>query len=236
MVAHDLRNPISAISTLTRIVSEEYENEEENKEFLELAQSACKDSLAMIDSIMQLSQHGRPESLHRKILNVNECVTDSVELLRFKAAEKKQAILLHTERTPQYTLADADKLGRVINNLVMNAIKFSYPNSTIAVYVRDRQAFVEVEVKDEGIGIPEELQGKVFDVFTEAKRKGTSKEGTFGLGLSICKQLVEAHDGNIWLKSKEGAGSSFYIQLHKHTMPPEPQLAYEMEALSGYHR
>jgi signal transduction histidine kinase len=218
VIAHDLRNPISAISTLTRIVSEEYENEADNKEFLEMAQSACKDSLAMIDSIMQLSQQESSQLLKRKVLDVNETIEDCIELLRFKAGEKKQEIVLHTAAAPQYVLADADKINRVVGNLVTNAIKFSFPNSTNDVYIKDEKDNVEIEVKDEGIGIPVDMQGKVFDVFTEAKRKGTSKEGTFGLGLSICKQLVEAHDGKIWLESKEGLGSSFHVQLHKHTV------------------
>ncbi|TKK66679.1 HAMP domain-containing histidine kinase [Ilyomonas limi] len=230
VIAHDLRNPISAISTLTRIVSEEYENEEDNKEFLEMAQSACKDSLAMIDSIMQLSQQNQPDTLKWCVFDINKSVLDCVELLRCKAEEKRQEIVLHTAKTPQYTLGDADKINRVVNNLVMNAIKFSFPNSTIDVYIKDKKDKVEIEVRDQGIGIPADMQAKVFDVFTEAKRKGTSKEATFGLGLSICKQLVEAHDGKIWLESKEGLGSAFYVQLHKHSLSPsqsEPELKAE---------
>jgi signal transduction histidine kinase len=230
IVAHDLRNPISAISTLTRIVSEEYENEEENQEFLEMAQSACKDSLRMIDSIMQLSQQNSSEPLKRKIFNVNEAAMECVELLRLKAHEKQQQIILHTPKVPLYTFADSDKISRVVNNLVMNAIKFSFPNSTIHVSVKDKNDNVEIEVKDEGIGIPQDMQDKVFDVFTEARRKGTSRESTFGLGLSICKQIIEAHGGKIWLESKEGLGSSFHVQLHKYLMPqPKPEL--EEEAL-----
>ena len=231
VIAHDLRNPISAISTLTRIVSEEYENEEDNKEFLEMAQSACKDSLAMIDSIMQLAEQDQPETLKRRVLDLNETVMDCVELLRYKAVEKHQEIVLHTAKAPQYTLADADKINRVVNNLVMNAIKFSFPNSTIDVYIKDNKDEVEIEVKDEGIGIPADMQDKVFDVFTEARRKGTSKEATFGLGLSICKQLVEAHDGKIWLESKEGLGSAFHVQLHKYLLSQQPGPAYKAEAV-----
>lgn len=232
VIAHDLRNPISAIGTLTRIVNEEYENEADNKEFLEMAQSACKDSLAMIDSIMQLSQQGHDEALKRRVLEVNETVLDCVELLRFKAEEKKQLIVMHTTNTPQYTFADADKLNRIVTNLVMNAIKFSYPNSKIDVYVKDKKNDVEIEVKDEGIGIPADMQDKVFDVFTEAKRKGTAKEATFGLGLSICRQLVEVHGGKIWLESKEGLGSAFHVQLHKHMLQHhQPELEIEKEAV-----
>ncbi len=230
IVAHDLRNPISAISTLTRIVCEEYENEEENKEFLEMAQSACKDSLKMIDSIMQLSQQNSSEPLNQKVFDVTEAIMECVELLRPKALEKQQEIILHTPEVPLYIFADSDRISRVVNNLLMNAIKFSFSNSTIHVFVKDKDGNVEIEVKDEGIGIPEDMQDKVFDVFTEARRKGTSKESTFGLGLSICKQIIEAHDGKIWLESKDGLGTSFYVQLHKYLMP-QPKLELEEVAV-----
>jgi len=233
VLAHDLRNPISAISTLNRIVSDEYENEEENKEFLHLAQSACKDSLTMIDSIMQLSEHDNPESLKRQVIDLNEIVTECVIMLRLKAVEKQQEIVLDTAKAQQYTFADADKISRIVNNLVANAIKFSFPESTIYVAVEDKNEHVEIKVKDEGIGIPPELHDKVFDVFTEARRKGTSKEGTFGLGLSICKQLVESHNGKIWFESREGLGTAFYVQLNKHVGPqlelePEAEIAEEI--------
>jgi signal transduction histidine kinase len=229
IVAHDLRNPVSAIATLTRIVSEEYENEEENKEFLEMAQSACKDSLRLIDSIMQLSQQNGSEPLKPKIFDVNEAVMECVELLRPKAQEKQQEIILHSPGASLYTFADNDKISRVVNNLLMNAIKFSFSNSTIYVSVEEKNDNVEIEVKDEGIGIPEDMQDKVFDVFTEARRKGTSKESTFGLGLSICKQIVEAHGGKIWLESKDGLGTSFHVQLGKYLMQ-QPKLELEEEA------
>jgi signal transduction histidine kinase len=68
-------------------------------------------------------------------------------------------------------------------------------------------------VRDQGIGIPEVLQPKVFEMFTEARRPGTAQEKSFGLGLSICRQIVEAHQGHIWLESSCGSGTTFYISL-----------------------
>ncbi len=228
VVAHDLRNPLSAISTLTRIIGEEYENEAENKEYLELMQSACKDSLNMIDSILQLSVQNKTNALTKQVLNVNKLAINCVELLRFKAEEKNQNLILHLADTPQYTFADSEKIGRIINNLVTNAIKFSHPNADIDVYVNDKETHVEIIIQDEGIGIPEHLKDKVFDVFTEAKRKGTSQEGTFGLGLSICKQLIEAHNGKIWFESVENEGTAFHILLQKE-MEKLPLPEYETE-------
>src|SRR6478752_10634349 len=108
----------------------------------------------MIDSIMQLSQHDSPESLKRSVIDVNEIVMECVIMQRLKAEEKQQEIVLHTAKTPQYTFADSERIIRVVNNLLTNAIKFSFPNSTIHVSVKDDNEHVEIEVKDDGIGIP----------------------------------------------------------------------------------
>jgi len=72
---------------------------------------------------------------------------------------------------------------------------------------------VRISVKDHGIGIPPEMKDKIFDMFTEAKRSGTAGEQSFGLGLAISKQIVEAHGGRIWFESRQGKGTTFFIDL-----------------------
>jgi len=110
-------------------------------------------------------------------------------------------------------LIDPDKIDRVVTNLVNNAIKFSNPNSVINISLSREKDEAVIAVKDHGIGIPEDKKDRVFDTFTEAKRKGTSGEQSFGLGLSICKQIIEVHKGKILVESKEGQGSSFFVRL-----------------------
>ncbi|MDO9156121.1 MAG: ATP-binding protein, partial [Sediminibacterium sp.] len=96
---------------------------------------------------------------------------------------------------------------------VTNAIKFSKPGSIVHVSLHTNDSFAEIIVKDEGIGIPEYLQSKIFDLFTTAKRKGTAGEKSYGLGLAICKKIIEMHEGFIHVESKEGLGSSFIVRL-----------------------
>ena len=108
---------------------------------------------------------------------------------------------------------DVEKFRRVIRNLITNAIKFSPEYSKIKVSAEIREGHLLVKVKDKGIGIPDQLKDKIFDPFTTAKRFGTSGEKPIGLGLSIAKQIVEAHGGEIWFKSNEGGGTSFYIEI-----------------------
>ena len=116
---------------------------------------------------------------------------------------------------PEEILISREKIWRVISNLISNAIKFSAKGSVISVSIKDLKSDVEIAVKDQGIGIPEGMQTKVFNMFTEAKRPGTAGEKSFGMGLSISKQIIDNHDGKIWLESKSGKGSTFYIRLQK---------------------
>jgi signal transduction histidine kinase len=128
-----------------------------------------------------------------------------------KAEAKHQQINLHAE---SFTLpASREKLWRVISNLISNAIKFSPDGSDIEVRTERTAEGLRISVKDFGIGIPPKIQHKIFDMFTEAKRKGTAGEQSFGLGLAISKQIVEAHGGKIGFESVEGRGTTFFVDL-----------------------
>jgi signal transduction histidine kinase len=106
-------------------------------------------------------------------------------------------------------------IWRVVSNLISNAIKFSPVGETIHLKCINESSHIQIAVADHGIGIPDEMKDKVFNMFTDAKRAGTIGEKSFGLGLSICKQIIEKHHGKIWFESKPGNGTTFYIRLPK---------------------
>lgn len=106
-----------------------------------------------------------------------------------------------------------EKLWRVVSNLMANAIKFSPEGAVIEVSLENRGQYARIAVRDHGIGIPEGMKDKLFDLFTEAKRPGTAGEQSFGMGLAISRQIVEAHDGRIWLESQPGQGTTFFVEL-----------------------
>jgi signal transduction histidine kinase len=134
-------------------------------------------------------------------------------MLVFSAKEKEINIEINITKDPIMLNADKDKIDRVISNLVTNAIKFSKRGSIIFVTLQKKDGYAEIIVKDNGIGIPKELQEKVFDLFTKAKRKGTAGEKSYGLGLAICKKIVEVPNCKINVESVEFKGSSFIIHL-----------------------
>ncbi len=214
VVAHDLRNPLSAIHTLAGVVLNEYEYEEDNREYLQLIRSACMESNQLINSILEIAENTDIKYVFEAV-DVNELLSGCIQLLGMNASEKNQRIQLITSQQKVLIYADTGKINRVIGNLVTNAIKFSPSGGCIEVSASLSEHHVLIKVKDEGIGIPEQYQDKIFNAFTDAKRVGTAGEKTFGLGLSITKQIVEKHHGRIWFESIENRGTTFFVQISK---------------------
>ncbi len=211
MVAHDLRNPISTINMVSTMINPNTMTPDEVQDYANIITSLSKNSFDLIDQLLNTNLSDEQQITKSKV-ELNSLLSQCVRLLSFKAKEKKQQIIL-SGKTELTLFADADKLTRVINNLVMNAIKFSPEESIINIktFLKGKNAIIAII--DKGIGIPVSLQNKVFDPFTSAKRPGTKGETTFGLGLYISKRIVEAHGGIIWFNSMPGNGTAFYVQL-----------------------
>ena len=212
-VSHDMRSPVnSALALVELILANPEELSEENKEYLELIKSSCSNALALTKDLLEVATV-QSDNLETELEDVTALVKNRVGLMKFRAAEKKQAIVLKITDNHISSFVNSEKLARVINNLIANAIKFSPEGAPIYVELEDQQTNFLLKVTDKGIGIPENIRGKIFDIFTEAKRFGTSGEQPFGLGLSISKQIVEAHNGKIWFESKEGEGTTFLVSI-----------------------
>lgn len=110
-------------------------------------------------------------------------------------------------------LVDAGKLEQVLNNLISNAIKFSYPHSTVEISLTVEGARVVLAVCDHGLGIPTAELAKLFKPFSRTSVKSTAGERSTGLGLTITRRLVLAHHGDLWVDSQVGQGSTFYVAL-----------------------
>jgi two-component system sensor histidine kinase VicK len=210
-VAHDLRNPIGGIASLTSVMAED-EYTDEQKELINLVKETSYNSLELINEILEATNLASID-LQLEPVEINSLAGNSVELLRFKASEKEQNILFDPLPDQQDLLISREKIWRVISNLISNAIKFSPYGASIFVKVEKEEGQIIVSVKDNGIGIPEKLKDQVFNMFTTAQRPGTAGEKSFGLGLSICKQIMEKSHGRIWFESDSENGTTFYISL-----------------------
>lgn len=209
MVAHDLRDPLGAIKNMTTFLLEDGQSIKDQKEFLSLIQTSSSALLGMITDLLATSI--TPAKMKKEIVDMKGLLFYCVDLLKFKANEKKQTISLKADDISLET--DREKIWRVISNLITNAIKFSPENASIEIEMHKKPGTVLISVKDHGRGIPDNIKNNVFNVFSSVKGAGSSGEQSFGLGLPISQQIVEALGGKIWFESKEGEGTIFYVEF-----------------------
>ncbi len=214
VVAHDVRNPITAISALSEFLKLDAANlTPDQQEYITLISEACNNALTLTKEILDAASSKETDLLTKEWIDINTLLTNSISLLRFKAADKEQELKLTLPKEPITIYADKEKIWRVINNLVVNAIKFSNQHDTIEIAASREKDTLTIAVKDNGIGIPEKYKDKIFEMFTEAKRSGTAGEKSYGLGLSISQKIIKDHGGVITFNSTEGNGTTFYITL-----------------------
>lgn len=209
IVAHDLRNPIGGIFSVASMMLEDTERPQEDRKLLELIMTSGRDSLGLVNELLQV--HVKEDGLKREPVDLGQMLHYCVDLLRHKAEAKEQQI--HLQTTSVIIPLNREKLWRVVSNLIANAIKFSPIGAAIHVGLQETAGLVSITVEDHGIGIPQEIAPKIFDMFTEAKRPGTAGEQPFGLGLAISKQIIEAHGGKLGFDSKLGIGTTFFVEL-----------------------
>lgn len=209
MVAHDLRSPVGAISSATSILEQQTGDNSEIKPWLELIRKAADQSLTQVGEIMRLDIP--LGSMKKEPVDLGLLLETCIGTLQFRAREKSQTIHLETQSI--VLLIDQEKIWRVIINLVDNAIKFSPDGSDIMIRSFREADKAVITVTDKGIGIPKHLEARLFTIDNQAKRTGTAGEGSFGLGLVIVKQIIQAHGGTITIESREGEGSVFRIEL-----------------------
>ena len=213
VIAHDLRNPIGAISSIAGMKNADAATQTKDKEWITLVDEASSRCLQLIVELLQTDLSISESSLRKEEVNLDTLLQQTVLLLAYRANEKKQHLLIADKDLPSIQ-ADKDKLARVLDNLVVNAIKFSPENATISLRAETSPKETIISVHDNGIGIPQDMAILLFEPFVNSvRRKGTSGEQSFGLGLYICRQIIEAHGGRIWFESHPGKGSTFFISI-----------------------
>lgn len=211
-VAHDLRSPVATISMLCDLVLNE-ENPVTRAEMIGFIKTSCNNSLDLVAEILEVADLSRKKEQEKKPSDITQLIKDAVAVMQLKASEKDQLIKTSLPEKSGPVQLNPEKMQRVLTNLITNAIKFSPKGAEIRVKFDHIKGRNRISVEDDGIGIPTAFRDKVFDMFTEAKRKGTAGELPYGLGLSICKQIVDAHNGRIWFDSIEQKGTIFYVEL-----------------------
>lgn len=209
MLAHDLRTPISGIKVLaeSNLNSDASEMGESD---LNRIVSNCQDTLLLMDDLLSYIQTDIEYiQLHPTELIVEQRIHFVVESFKKELIDKQ--LVVYTPSSETLFLLDPLRINQVLSNIISNAIKFSNAKGKIDIYLETTDLGLTINISDEGIGVPEDLQRNIFDVFTSSKRLGTHGEKSTGLGLSITKRLVELHAGTIELSSKEQKGTIVHL-------------------------
>ena len=198
VIAHDLRNPLTGISSLAEIMKEQTENEKLLK-YVNLIANASQRSTAMVDDLLQQTD-SKTIKLALKEISLNTLLQECVSLLSYRANEKAVELCLQLPEKDIKVSADFDKLQRVVSNLVHNAIKFSMERGKVDISLSENDK-VHIIVKDNGIGMSTEIMERLLEGGASVVRIGTSGERSYGLGWNICKEIVHAHMAGLSINS-----------------------------------
>ena len=215
IIAHDLKSPFSAILGLTNLLVEDIDNykKSEVKEFVININNAAHQTFKMMNNLLDWA------NLQRGFVipNFQKCnlkiITDEVICLSYEIAKCKNIILHNNIKTDIFSNCDIDMTKTVLRNLISNAIKFTNCNGFVSIFAYQKDGFIEIHIQDSGIGIPTEKIPCLFRIDKNISTNGTAGETGTGLGLLLCKELVEKQGGRIWAESELGKGSVFKFTL-----------------------
>jgi signal transduction histidine kinase len=216
MAAHDLRSPISSIESLTDVLleSDAEIGSDERVELITMIRQLSSGMMKLLNDLLDIAaiESGKID-LQLQSVSIPQYLTEVTSHNRLLAERKKISLVIQVaERVPAITF-DRERIRQVLNNLLSNAIKFSPSQTVVALEARAVRMGVEFSVTDQGPGIRPEDQVKLFGAFQRLGTKPTAGESSTGLGLSICKKIVELHGGTIGVDSEVGRGSRFSFTL-----------------------
>jgi two-component system sensor histidine kinase VicK len=210
-VAHDLRNPIAAVESLTMIMELD-DIDEETRENLQLMRESCVKARTIIDDLLDAVRMDSSLAFETQKTEMNQLLQGIINTWKVQQGGVANLVFVSNVKNVHAQI-NHEKFPRVIDNLISNALKFSRETDKVEVQLKSDRYDVEIKIKDHGMGIPSDMIPKLFERFSGAGRTGLRGEQSTGIGLSIAKDIVEAHKGTITVQSEEGIGSIFTVTL-----------------------
>jgi signal transduction histidine kinase len=215
-VSHDLREPLRMIASYLQLLEMENNDkfDEESKEFMSYAFDGAKRMNDLLDGLLQYSRVGTRGKVPQKC-DCKRIVSDATDNLMLQIEESGARVVY--EGLPEEIIADRSQLIQLFSNLISNSIKYAKKDTPPVVNIssKDKGDVWEFCVSDNGIGIEQQYYERIFQVFQ--RLHGRTAIPGYGLGLSICKRIIERHGGKIWVESKFGEGTEFFFTLPKET-------------------
>jgi signal transduction histidine kinase len=214
MVSHELRTPLTSIQGYAELLLEDQRITEEQRETLTIVKKNSDRLLGLVNDLLDLSRMEAGKlDLHRANLDLARLIPQVTGSLRPLIDAKRQRLKLDLSEALPAVWADQDRVTQILTNLISNAHKYTLAEGNITVAARQDDGFVRVDVSDTGIGLSPEDQAQLFTKFFRAHERSPQAGGGTGLGLVICRLLVELHGGRITVSSAPGQGSTFSFSL-----------------------
>ncbi len=214
VMSHEIRTPLNAILGMTEVAKERNQDPDLSR-CLEIIDRSGNSLLSLISDILDLSyiESGRISVVHKPV-HIYELIQEAVDIHSIKAKSKWVDLTCRMDpETPKQFEGDKKRLRQVLLNIVGNAVKFTDHGKVELQVSRPSPQTLQFSVLDSGVGIPKEKQSSIFEPFYQADSSNTRKHGGVGLGLTICKRLVDAMGGKIWVESNIGKGSTFRFSV-----------------------
>jgi len=215
-MSHELRTPLNAIIGFSEALSMKIFGDlnEKQSEYIRDINSSGVHLLGMINDLLDLSkiESGKMQVTKEKF-NLKSAIIEALNIVSPLIEQKSQFIKFDCHDENLEISADRRKFHQILYNLVSNAIKFTPDNGRIEVKTEKNGKFVNISVKDNGIGIAKEFHEKIFGKFQQVNASNPTRHGSTGLGLTITRELVRLHEGKIWLNSEPEAGATFVFSL-----------------------
>lgn len=214
-ISHELRTPLNAIIGFSEVLSAKLFGElnEKQAEYVSDINVSGIHLLGMINEILDISKiEAHAMSLNRTDFELSLAVNEVVNVIK-PLADKKSIVVEKIIKNDNLINADFQKISQILYNLLSNAIKFSNEGGKIEIYGEVTDKGFVLKIKDNGIGIDEKYYGKIFAKFVQLESSYTKKESSTGLGLTITKELVEMHGGQISLTSEVNKGTTFIVEI-----------------------
>jgi two-component system sensor histidine kinase VicK len=220
-VSHELRTPLTSVRSYVEALSDgAWQDKEIAPQFLKVVQDETDRMIRMINDLLSLSRmDAGTTKLNLEYVNINELfnyILNRFDMIIKKEEDpkkKKYTIERYFTKKDLWVEIDTDKFTQVIDNIMNNAIKYSPDGGVITTRLLETHNHVILSISDQGLGIPRKDLGRIFDRFFRVDKARSRKQGGTGLGLAISKEVINMLNGQIWVDSVEGKGSTFYISL-----------------------
>jgi two-component system sensor histidine kinase SenX3 len=211
-ISHELKTPVGALALLAEALI----GEDESEVVTRLAEKMVSEAHRMgrtIEDLLELSRIELGESPHREVVSVGLVAAEAVERVRHLADQREIAIDIVEPSRRLNAIGDRRQLVSAVANLVENGVKYSDPGCPVEVSAHTDGTWVDIVVRDHGIGIPARDLDRIFERFYRVDRARSRETGGTGLGLAIVRHVATNHGGSVSVNSQEGAGSTFTLRI-----------------------